>query len=147
MTQRTDDAKRLVREFHRRILTEHDLEAADELLAPGYVEHNPVLPDGAIHGREKMVAFWSEMFEGVSDLAITEEEIVTTGDRVVTRHVGAGVHDGHFLGLEPTGNRFEIDGMDLYHVEDGRLAEGWVVIDALGMMQQLGALPEDRPAR
>lgn len=134
--------ERLVQEFHRRVLTESDLDAAQELLAEDYVEHNPILPGGKVEGRENMVAFWADMFEGVPDLSITEEEVVATGNRVVTRHIGRGTHDGEFIGIDPTGNQFEIDGMDLYHIEDGKIAEAWVVMDTLGMMQQLGVVPE-----
>lgn len=137
--------EQIVREFHRQVLTENDLDAVEELLAEDYVEHNPVLPDGKIRGRENMAAFWADMFEGVSDLSITEEEVVSAGNTVVTRHVGRGTHDGEFMGIEPTHNSFEIDGIDLYHIVDGKIAEGWVVIDSLGMMQQLEVVPEAAP--
>lgn len=134
--------EKLVRDFHERVLTENDLDAAEELLAEAYVERNPLLPDGEIRGRENMVAFWADMFEAVSDMSVTEEEVLATGAAVVTRHVGRGTHDGEFMGMEPTGKAFEVRGIDLYHVEDGRLAEGWVAIDTLGMMRQLGVVPE-----
>jgi predicted SnoaL-like aldol condensation-catalyzing enzyme len=75
------EPERVIQEFHRRIPSEQDLDAAEELLAPDYVEHNPILPDGAIRGREEMVAFWSELFDGVSDMEITEAEIVSEGNR------------------------------------------------------------------
>lgn len=130
----------LVRAFHERVLTENDLGAAEELLAEDYVEHNPVLPDGEIRGRENMIEFWRELFEGASDLSITEREMVCEGDTVVSRTVARGIHDGEFMGLPPTGNEFEVPGMDLYHVEDGEIVEAWVAVDSLGMMEQLGAV-------
>lgn len=142
MPTKTTEGEQLVRDFHRRVLTDNDLDAAEELLAEDYVEHNPMLPDGEIRGRENMIAFWADMFDGVSDLAITEDEVVSAGNRVVTRHVGRGTHDGEFMGIEPTGNTFEIDGIDCYHIEDGKIAEGWVVVDSLGMLQQLGVVSD-----
>lgn len=142
MSTSTSTNEELVREFHKRILTENDLEAADELLTEDYVEHNPILPEGVIHGRADIVRFWAGFLEAIPDLSITEQAIAVDGDTVVTRHVGRGTFEGPFLGLEPTGETFEIDGMDYYRVERGRLAEGWVVIDALGMFQQVGILPD-----
>lgn len=131
--------EQLVQEFHRRILTENDFSAADELLAEDYVEHNPMLPEGRIEGREKMVEFWADMFKGSSDLSITERELISDGDTVASRTVGHGTHDGEFMDLEPTGTEFEVNGMDFYHIQDGKIAEAWVCVDSLGLMEQLGA--------
>lgn len=136
------EPERVVQEFHRRILSEQDLDAAEDLLTPDYVEHNPILPDGVIRGRDEMVAFWSEMFDGVSDMEITEQEIVSEGNTVVTRHTGRGRHDGEFMGIEPTGESFEMEGIDLYHVEDGKLTEAWVAMDSMQLLEQLGVAPE-----
>lgn len=135
----------VVQAFHRRILTEQDLDAAEELLAEDYVEHNPLLPDGEIRGRDEMVAFWAEMFEAIADMGITEQEIVVEGNTVVTRHTGRGRHVGEFMGLEPTDETFEVEGIDLYHVENGKLAEAWVSMDSMQLLQQLGAVPEAPP--
>lgn len=143
MSQHTDTETRnvdLVREFHRAVLTDKDLGAAEELLTPGYVEHNPALPGGELAGRDAMVDFWADLFEAFPDLAITEEDILVEGDTVVTRHTGRATHEGAFMDLEPTGNEFVVDGIDVYAVEDGRIAEAWVNIDMLGMLQQLGAM-------
>lgn len=140
MTTTMDANKRLVRSFHERILSEHDLDAAEDLLAEDYTEHNPVLPEGHIRGRDDMVRFWERMFQGASDLTLTEREIIAEGDYVACRTVATGVHDGEFMGLEPMGNAFELPGMDFFRIEDGKIAESWVYVDSLGMMEQLGAM-------
>jgi steroid delta-isomerase-like uncharacterized protein len=134
------DNKELVRDFHRRILTEHDLNAATDLLAENYVEHNPVLPDGEVRGRENMVGFWRDMFGALPDVSISEQEIICEGNIVASRTIAHGTHDGEFMGLEPTGNNFEVPGMDFYCIEDGKITETWVCVDSLGMMEQLGAM-------
>lgn len=137
----------VVREFHQRVLTEHDLDAVDELVASEYVEHNPALPDGELRGRERLVDFWTGLFEAFPDLWISEEDAFAEGDTVVTRHVGRATHEGEFMGIEPTGEEFEIDGIDVYRVENGKLAESWISLDMIGMMQQLGVVQlEGEPA-
>lgn len=134
--------RQLVREFHRRVLTEKDLDAVPDLVADDYVEHNSAVPGGELRGREAATEFWAELFEAIPDLEIEELDSLTEGNVVVTRHVGRGTHEGEFMGLEATGNEFEIAGIDVYRVEDGKLSESWVSLDTMGMLQQLGAMPE-----
>ena len=98
-------------------------------------------------GRETLVEFWKGLFEAFPDLWIDEEDAFAEGDTVVTRHVGRGTHEGAFMDLEATGNEFEIDGIDIFRVEDGKIAESWISLDMMGMMQQLGVIPtEEEPA-
>ncbi len=137
----TDENIEVVREFHQRVLTEKDLDAVEDLVAEDYVEHNPAFPDGVLRGREHLIEFWEGLFDAFPDLWIKEEDAFAEGDTVVTRHVGRGTHEGAFMDLEPTGEEFEIDGIDIYVVEDGKLAESWISLDMFGLMQQLGVIP------
>ncbi len=52
-----------------------------------------------------------------------------------------GTHRGPFMGIPPTGKTVRIDLIDIVRVEDGRIAEHWNVVDQLGLMRQLGAIP------
>lgn len=137
----------VVSEFHQRVLTEKDLDAIEDLVAEDYVEHNPAFPDGVLRGRENLSEFWEGLFEAFPDLWISEEDAFAEDDTVVTRHVGRATHEGEFMDLEPTGKEFEIDGIDIYRIEDSKLAESWISLDMMGMMQQLGVIPtEEEPA-
>lgn len=68
--------------------------------------------------------------------------MIAEGNKVATRWTVSGAHEGEFLGVEPTGNEIEIDGFQIDQVENGQIVEKWVLFDALGMMQQMGAIPE-----
>ena len=46
------------------------------------------------------------------------------------------------MGIPPTGNRVEFTGISVYRVEAGKIAEPWNVEDELGLMRQIGAVPE-----
>jgi predicted ester cyclase len=67
---------------------------------------------------------------------------VAEGDKVVTRKVFTGTHRGAFQGLEPTGRDVEIHVIDIVRVADGRIVEHWNCVDRLGLLAQLGAVPE-----
>lgn len=59
----------------------------------------------------------------------------------MSRITGTGVHTGEFLGIPPTGRRVSMSGIAIHRVQDGRIVEHWAQIDALGLLQQLGAVP------
>ena len=59
---------------------------------------------------------------------------------------GAGTHDGELMGMPPTGKSVEIAGITIDRIADDKIAESWTCFDTLGMMQQLGAIPEAQPA-
>jgi predicted ester cyclase len=53
-----------------------------------------------------------------------------------------GTHRGPFQGIEPTGREVEIHVIDIVRVADGRIVEHWNCVDRLGLLAQLGALPD-----
>jgi len=65
---------------------------------------------------------------------------------VVTRKVFRGTHRGELMGIPPTGRTVAIDVIDVVRLEDGRTVEHWNVVDRLGLLHQLGAIPEPSAA-
>lgn len=137
--------KALVRRFYDQVLNGQCLEVIDELAVTSYNEHDP-LP-GQRAGREGLKDRVSMLVEGLAP-TFTIEDIVVEGDRVVVRWTNSARHVGNFLGIPPTGRTCAIAGIDIYRLEDDRLAEHWHVIDQLAMLQQLGLLasPDSAPA-
>jgi steroid delta-isomerase-like uncharacterized protein len=62
-------------------------------------------------------------------------------DMVLVQYTTTMTHEGELMGVEATGESVDATGMVLYRVEDGRIAEAWINYDALGIMQQIGAVP------
>lgn len=60
------------------------------------------------------------------DMRLTEQDIIAEGDRVASRWIVSGTHQGDFMGHRPSGRRYEITGMSIYRLHDGKIAEGWV---------------------
>ncbi len=53
-----------------------------------------------------------------------------------------GTHHGTLMGLPPAGRHVTVDGINVTRVLDGRISEMWHIEDLLGLMRQLGAIPE-----
>jgi predicted ester cyclase len=76
------------------------------------------------------------------DFRATVLDQIAEGDTVVTREVFTGTHRGSFQGVEPTGREVEIDVIDIVRVADSKIVEHWNCVDRLGLLAQLGAVPE-----
>jgi hypothetical protein len=80
------------------------------------------------------------------DTVITVEDQIAEGDDVVTRWTGRGTHQGELFGVPPTDNRVEVTGITVDRFSGDKFAESWTNYDALGLMQQIGAVPESGQA-
>jgi predicted ester cyclase len=45
------------------------------------------------------------------------------------------------MGIPPTGKPIEVSSIIVSRFDNGKWAEDWVLIDMLGMLQQLGVIP------
>lgn len=127
----------LVRRYVEEVYDQRKLEVADEIFAPDFVLHDPDLPGGA-RGSEGMKGVVETFIGAFPDLQVSLDDVFSSGEKVVTRWTSRGTHQGELMGIAPTGNRVEVTAVGIWRVADGKIAEAWVVFDALGMMQQLG---------
>jgi steroid delta-isomerase-like uncharacterized protein len=73
------------------------------------------------------------------DLHVTVEDQIAEGDKVVTRVIFRGTHQGEFRGIAPTGKRVEYSGIAIDRIANGKVVEMWHLINALGLLDQIGA--------
>jgi steroid delta-isomerase-like uncharacterized protein len=130
--------ERLVRRFFEEFCNERRGELAEELVSEDFTSHGPQAPpaDGPDGVRDR-VAVYQDALEGHWNV----EEIIGAGDHVVARWTGTGTHVGELMGIEPTGRHISVDAISLFRIADGKIAEEWTVWDALGLLQQVGAVP------
>ena len=121
------------------VLNKKNLAAADEIVAEDFVELDP-LP-GQEQGREGLKQILSMFFAAFPDLRWTVEEQIAEGDKVVSRFTWRGTHKGEFLGISPTGGQVTVKGVVIDRVVEGQFVESRILMDNLGMMQQLGVIP------
>jgi steroid delta-isomerase-like uncharacterized protein len=118
-----------------------DMQAEADVLAPGYVAHVPAAP-GPLEGLEAWRKFTAPFVEAFPDLRLTVEDILSEGDKVAARVAFHGTHRGEFQGIAPTGKEVAFSSIEVNRVVGGKVEEHWVELDLLGLMQQLGAIPE-----
>lgn len=137
MGTQTEDNKTAARECFARA-SRGDFDALDEVVAPDYVLHNP----GEVHGIDGLRAMVEGYRAALPDLRVTIEHQFAEGDHVATRFTIRGTHDGELMGIPPTGREVAFTGITISRCRDGKLVEEWELADALGLLQQIGAVPE-----
>ncbi len=81
-------------------------------------------------------------YKGVfPDYQVDVQHILGEGDPVATHWTLSGTHQAEFYGIPATGRSVTVEGMNVFRLVDGRITEVWTQFDALGVMQQIGALP------
>ena len=92
-------------------------------------------------GLEGLKAVLRGMRAGFPDMHWSVEEQIAEGDKVLTRFDWTGTHRGEFLGVSATGRPVKVWGMVIDRFQDGKIKETRILMDALGLMIQLGVFP------
>jgi steroid delta-isomerase-like uncharacterized protein len=137
----SEQNKTAVRRLFDELWNKGNLKVADELIAPNYMDHDPSSPDfgKGPESEKKRVTHYRTAFQ---DLRLSIEDILAEGETVVARWTCRGVHKGELNGIAPTGKQFAITGVTIVRFSNGKIVEGFVNWDALGLMRQLGVVPE-----
>lgn len=122
-----------------------DIDGFGELLVEDFVEHEET--PGLDPTKEGVKQFFHMYKAAFPDLRIEAQDVLVSGDKVVARARATGTHEGEFLGMPATGKRVDVQLIDVIRFgDDGLAREHWGVFDALAMLQQLGAIPEQPSA-
>lgn len=120
-------------------INQGDVGAVDDFVTDDVRYYNapPGLAPGIAGYRDLMRMYLSAF----PDLQMTIDDLIAEGDTVVVRLTGRGAQRGEFMGIAPTGKTISASAISIMRFREGRLAEEWEQVDALSLLQQLGALP------
>ena len=133
--------KAIVRRLVEELWNKGNLSVADELFAPNYEHHDASTLDFG-RGPESEKKRATLYRTALPDIRLRIEDIIAEGETVMARWSCQGTHKGDLSGIAPTGKQINISGVTIARLANGKMAEGWVNWDALGLMQQLGVVPE-----
>jgi steroid delta-isomerase-like uncharacterized protein len=132
--------KELARRLFEEGFGKGNLGVLDEIMTPDAVDHTPF--PGVASGREGYKQTISMIRSGFPDMKMKVEEMICEGDRVMARWTSTGTHQGEFMGVPASGKPINIGGLSELIISDGKIAGDWTQYDAIGMMTQIGAMPE-----
>lgn len=132
-----EENKRLATAFFEEIWNQGDESAIDRFLPEDAQGNDPDFGSG----REGFRKQWRQWRAAFPDLHFEIVDLIAEGDKVLTRWVLTGTHQGEFLGIPATGRAIRVEGMSLDRIENGLVVEGFDGWDNYGLRKQLGAVP------
>ncbi len=132
--------KEIVRRYIDEVFNKGNFTVVDEVLAPGFVDHNP--SPGQATGPTGAKEFARIYRTAFPDLKVHIEDMVAEGDRVSVRSTVRGTQQGMFMDVPPSGKQVSWQTMAFWRLDNGKIMERWSTHDNLGLLQQLGAIPE-----
>jgi steroid delta-isomerase-like uncharacterized protein len=135
----TAENKNVINAFIQDVINQGRLERADDLVLTDFVELDP-LP-GQSQGREGLKEVIAQLRGAFPDIHWVVDEMMAERDKVCTRFTWSGTHHGIFLGIPAIDKRVTVKGVVIDRLEGGKMADSRILMDTLGMMQQLGVLP------
>jgi steroid delta-isomerase-like uncharacterized protein len=136
--------KQIVRQFFE-LLDRHDTDRIGQLLvsSTNYYFHIGGMPSVDWNEHKGLLTGVNNAFP---DLHHEIVDMVAERDKVAVRLNVTGTHKGEFQGIPPTGKKLSLYEMGFITIIDGKITEGWISADTMGLLQQLGALPPSSPA-
>lgn len=130
----------VVRRFVEEIFEAGRVEAIDELVAPDFVSHTFGITED---GPRALAAATEKIHRSLTDVEFEIYEMVAEHDLVAVRLTSSAEPTGPFMGVaDAAGKRYTVDEMHLFRIAEGRIVEHWHTHDALGILRQLGGVPE-----
>ena len=132
--------KKVLAAFVENVINQGRLERADDLVALNFVELDP-LP-GQQQGREGLKDVIGGMRAAFPDIHWVVDEVVAESDKVVSRFTWAGTHRATFMGIPSTDKKVMVKGVVIDRLANGKMADSRILMDTLGLLQQLGVVPK-----
>src|SRR5262249_54511178 len=133
------------RRFVEEVWNKRRFRVADEIVSKDCITHQlrsgEDLP-GIPRGPEAIKAHLKEWTTSFPDMRFTIEQMIAEGDRVMTHMVMRGTHSDLWRGILPTGKEISIQITVIHRIENNQIVEDWVLVDFLGVFQQLGLVPQ-----
>jgi steroid delta-isomerase-like uncharacterized protein len=140
-----EDNITIIRRFVEELWNDRNLSVADEIFGPECVTHQLRSdPDisSAPRDPETLKKHVGEWLIAFPDLHFTLEQTIADDDRVASQISMRGTHTGVWMGIPPTGKQVSLRMMTIHRIEAGKIVEDWVIVDSLGLFQQLGLVPQ-----
>src|SRR4051812_27424839 len=129
----------IVRQFIEDVLNQGNVDETGKYFHEDVVEQVPLPRQGpGLGGLKDVLRGFRSAFP---DIHWTVEEQIEEGDKVVTRFIWSGTHRAEFFGVPATGRRVSVWGMVTDRFVDGKIKDTRLIMDALGLMAQLGVFP------
>lgn len=129
--------KRIVQEFIDETYNKGNLENINKFVTPDFIYHARGEDIEGIEAYNEWVSLDRSIFP---DITFTILESIAESGKVATAFTVEGTHEKEFRGISATHKKFETVGVIIFHFQNHKIKEGWVVVDGLTAALQIGAI-------
>lgn len=133
-----NEPKQLVLDYINSVWNKNDADALMNLTTTDFIYH---FGDKLKFDHQGFLKFLSSMYEAFPDWNVKPVQIISENDMVAVQWSGEVTHNGVFHGIQPTGKKITVSGINIYKVKDGKIEAEWEQTDTISILSQLGALP------
>lgn len=130
---KTEENLQLLGKFAEQVFIKKNLSDLDHFMHPDYIQHNPFVEQGITGFSE----FFSQWFTAIPDFSYKLKNIIANDEYVWVYGTYSGTHSHSWLGIDATHQSYAFDAVDIFRVENGKLAEHWDVLDLHTLFKQL----------
>ena len=135
-TTTVDMNKALVRALYEDCINGRDLDRLDTLVGADFVGAR------GERGPREFRATIEAVLTGFPGVRFEVHDLFGEADKVAARWTFRAVHGGRFAGLAPSRTEVTQEGNVIYQLRDGRIVRAWLQADRLGVLQQIGVVPQ-----
>ena len=129
--------EQIVLDFLEDVLNQHNGDHAAQYFTEDMAWHGGTV--GTVSGRDSVAGLLTMVVTSIPDLRADVQDVIVQGDKVVVRLVVTGTHKGDLLGIPASGNAVRWDAVDVYRLQDGKIAEEWAAEDFTAFLRDTGA--------
>lgn len=129
-----------VRRMIDEVYNKRRVDLIEEFFAADVIQHVVGYP--LFTGLEALRQNVAMGLNGFPDFRISFEDEIAAGDKLAARWTMTGTQKGEAYGIPATGKQVVHSGMTFYRLSNAKIAELWFLADTLGMLQQLGVIPQ-----
>lgn len=135
----TQDTADVLRNFLRDAWNERDLDAFAKYVSPDVRFHGA---RGPTIGYQQYLEMATDFQRAFPDLHFDIQHVIAEGEHASVRLIISGTNDGPWRGRPPTHRKARVVGQPQVRVKDGKIVEFWQLFDELGMLHQIGHVPD-----
>ncbi len=137
----TDKNKATARRIPLEMISQGKLDLVGEIFSEDIVNHTPP-PGIPAKGHEAVTELFKMLRAAFPDINLTLDHEIAEGSYVVLHATVTGTHKGNFMGHAATDKKATWKEIHVLKFEDGKAVEHWGVVDRMGLMMQLGVMPQ-----
>ena len=118
----------------------HDIDRVMGLVDEAIVAESDTLPDEPLKGRDACRNYLRVYTTAFPNARYEIDQMMASGDSVVTRGRMTGTHRGEFRGFAATDRSFEVNFCRIDQFRDGKIVHVWSYWDTGTLLRQLGLL-------